>query len=124
MVRSSVNQGLTLVFPLMLSSICVFAGGCNQLLDVTSITAVDGSVLANSSVMNDGGVVKDGFIANDGGVDQVDDGQATSGNNFCDRAFWTATASVHGGGTGPPAGIDGDLATRWSTERNQDGTDW
>jgi F5/8 type C domain len=154
MRRWFVNQGLTLVFAI----VCLIgglAGGCNQLLDITSITAADGSVVVegsggnNGSGGNDGsggnngsggsdgsggnngtggkdaGVVKDGPVINDGGVvDLANDHQAASGNNFCDRMFWKATASVQGGGAGPPGAIDGDLATRWSTARYQDGTDW
>jgi hypothetical protein len=32
--------------------------------------------------------------------------------------------TVTGGGAGLAGAIDGDLATRWSTQKNQDGTDW
>jgi F5/8 type C domain len=134
---------MTLVLPFIISVIGGLAGGCNQLLDITSITAIDGSAVNGGSGGNNGsggssgsggnngsggnigsggrdaGVAKDGPVAKDGGIEQ-----ATSGNNFCDRAFWKATASVPGGGIGPPGGIDGDPATRWSTQRNQDGTDW
>jgi F5/8 type C domain len=43
---------------------------------------------------------------------------------FCDRTQWTATASASSASnTRPPAGIDGDLTTRWGG-RFQDGTDW
>jgi hypothetical protein len=51
--------------------------------------------------------------------------QPPSGDSFCDRAGWQATASVTvGDGSGPPGGIDGDLKTRWANNRPQDGTDW
>jgi hypothetical protein len=43
---------------------------------------------------------------------------------FCQRTQWTATASVSPSNTRPPAGIDGDLTTRWGNGRFQDGTDW
>jgi len=158
MARWFFKPGLTLVFPLIVSLTGALAGGCNQLLDITSITAVDGAVMNegsggnngsagnngsggnnasggnngsggndgsggnNASGGNNGSGGKDGSVTSDGGVDQASDHQ--SGNNYCDRAFWKATASVPGAGAGPPAGIDGDLATRWSTQRYQDGTDW
>ena len=49
----------------------------------------------------------------------------TGGIDHCNHKNWTATASVTGGdGGGPPAGIDGDLTTRWASNRFQDGTDW
>jgi hypothetical protein len=45
--------------------------------------------------------------------------------SYCDRARWTATASVTGGdGAGPPGGIDGDLTTRWANNHGQNGTDY
>jgi hypothetical protein len=45
--------------------------------------------------------------------------------DYCDRARWTAKASVTtGDGGGPPAGIDGDLTTRWANNHGQTGMDW
>jgi hypothetical protein len=103
MGRWFVNRGPTLVFPFIISLICGLAGGCNQLLEITSITAADGSVVADVPVVKDGPVVsdvpvvKDGPVMpdvsvmadvpvlKDGGVDQAEDRQATGGNNFCDR---------------------------------------
>lgn len=85
--------------PVIIASICAFASGCSELLGVTDITAADGATDIGSPA----------------------DGR---GNNFCDRAFWKATASVRGSGPGPIAGIDGDLGTRWDNDRFQDGTDW
>jgi F5/8 type C domain len=45
--------------------------------------------------------------------------------NACDHTSWKATASVTGGdGGGPAAAIDGDLKTRWASNRPQMGVDW
>ena len=41
----------------------------------------------------------------------------------CDRAKWTATANVSGGGTTPGAAIDGDAGTAWTTGRAQQARD-
>ena len=43
---------------------------------------------------------------------------------FCQSAQWTATASTSISIARPPAGIDGDLVTRWGNGHFQDGTDW
>ncbi len=59
-----------------------------------------------------------------GGEDGSELGSADGPVNHCDRAHWTATASVSGSMRPPGGAIDGDLETRWSTARNQDGTDW
>jgi hypothetical protein len=42
-------------------------------------------------------------------------------DDHCDRSTWTPSASVT---TGVRAALDGDLTTRWTTARLQDGTDW
>ncbi len=42
-------------------------------------------------------------------------------DDHCDRSKWKASASAPGGSA---AAIDGDLTTRWSNGRFQDGTDW
>jgi hypothetical protein len=48
-----------------------------------------------------------------------------AGTNYCDRSHWEATASVTAGdGSGPRGAIDGDLKTRWASNRPQDGSDW
>jgi hypothetical protein len=48
-----------------------------------------------------------------------------AGTDYCQRAHWEATASVTAGdGGGPEGAIDGNLKTRWATNRPQDGTDW
>jgi hypothetical protein len=51
----------------------------------------------------------------------------TNAVNYCDHTQWTATASTgaaQGGGGPPSAGIDGDLTTRWATNRPQNNTDY
>ena len=90
-----VTLRVTFVAPVIIASLCAFASGCSNLLDITDITPADGSAE-----------------------------RSMSGNNFCNRAFWKATASAGGDVPGPFGGIDGNLATRWSTSREQDGTDW
>ncbi|MEA2699179.1 MAG: type domain, partial [Myxococcales bacterium] len=95
MWRWVVTLRVWFVAPVFIASLCALGGGCSELLGVADITAAT-------------------------------DGSATDGpllNNFCDRASWRATAS-RGDGPGPFAGIDGNLATRWSSLRGQDGTDW
>jgi hypothetical protein len=61
-------------------------------------------------------------------LDRVGLAASTIGNgngNPCDNASWKATASVTGGdGGGPAAGVDGDLKTRWASNRPQNGSDW
>jgi hypothetical protein len=48
-----------------------------------------------------------------------------AGTDFCDRSHWEATASVTAGdGSGAKGAIDGDLKTRWASNRDQDGSDW
>jgi hypothetical protein len=42
-------------------------------------------------------------------------------DDHCDRSKWRATASV---AAGTAAALDGDLTTRWTSSRLQDGTDW
>jgi hypothetical protein len=50
---------------------------------------------------------------------------SVAGTDYCDRAHWEATASVTAGdGAGPAGAIDGDLKTRWASNRPQDGSDW
>jgi hypothetical protein len=47
--------------------------------------------------------------------------------NYCDRSHWTATASASYtmAPAGPPIqGIDGNLTTKWTSGRSQDGTDF
>ncbi|HVR00640.1 MAG TPA: discoidin domain-containing protein, partial [Polyangia bacterium] len=47
--------------------------------------------------------------------------------NYCDRTHWKATASASYAmaPAGPPIqGIDGNLTTRWTSGRPQDGTDY
>jgi hypothetical protein len=56
------------------------------------------------------------------GTDAAD---ATSPLDHCDHLSWRVAASVTtGDGGGPRAAVDGDLTTRWASNRLQDGTDW
>ncbi|MEA2698477.1 MAG: glucosylceramidase [Myxococcales bacterium] len=79
---------------------------------------------------DDGGASIDLSESPDGPSGQPDsDAHAEVGGDalvdHCDRAQWTATASVWRDPVRSLAGaIDGDLTTRWGTGRNQDGTDW
>jgi hypothetical protein len=65
-----------------------------------------------------------GGAGGSGGVAGTAGASGSSGVNHCDYKSWTATASATDAGSAIPRGIDGDLTTRWSSGRGQDGTDW
>jgi hypothetical protein len=50
--------------------------------------------------------------------------QPEVGADFCLNSKWKASASASANVAPPPAGIDGNLTTRWGNGRFQDGTDW
>jgi beta-glucosidase len=57
-------------------------------------------------------------------------GASGTGNGMCSAhpltamSAWTATASSSGGADVPAQAIDGDLATRWSSGKDQAGDEW
>jgi F5/8 type C domain len=48
----------------------------------------------------------------------------TAGSNYCDVGKWVAMASSSGASALPSMALDGNVATRFSSSRYQDGTDW
>jgi F5/8 type C domain len=54
---------------------------------------------------------------------EVLNNSGTTGTNYCDSSKWVASAS-NSNGAPPQAALDGNVTTRFSTNRFQDGTDW
>jgi len=92
----------------------------------------DGAATSDTAGTNglagmDGGTPGGGGAAGMAGLAGAGGVAGTGAINYCDHTQWTAKASTgaaQGGGGPPSAGIDGDLATRWATNRPQNTTDY
>lgn len=89
----------------------------------SGVAGTAGGVSGGGSPGSTGGTAG-GSAGGSGGISGTAGASGSSGVNHCDYRNWNATASATDSGSTISRGIDGDLATRWSSGRGQDGTDW
>jgi hypothetical protein len=89
----------------------------------SGVAGTDGGASAGGASGSNGGAAGGG-AAGSGGVAGTAGASGSSGVNHCDYKNWNASASATDAGSTIVRGIDGNLATRWSSGRSQDGTDW